>query len=931
MTRTATERNRWQEVTPKAPCPICEKSDWCRRSPDGSRVACRRESRGAVRTKRYKDGTEAFLHILTADAPKSNGKPKGKRQRRVDAHAAQPAHDPILAPEAAPTADDSDIADKRDAVYRRLLARLPLFASDEIALKQRGLSDADIQRGEYRTLPTNGRASICKALVAEMGQADYEATPGLVVTDKGPRIAAPSGLLIPVRDLAGRIVAVKVRVDGNAAGGKYLYLSSAKYGGPGPGAPAHVPAGVCGPVEVVRVTEGELKADVATALSGVPTVSFPGVQSWRAVLLILRDLQAQTVRVAFDADAADNANVARPLRDCVEELTAQGFAVEVEHWDGSAAKGIDDLLVAGGTPDLATGDAALRLVDDIAQAAGVRDDGGGGAGNEKDERKSQSTLLVELAAMAELWHTEGQGIAAATLGVSGHLEHWPVRSQSFRRWLARRFFEEYERAPGGQAVADALTVIEGQAIFNGAEHPVFVRVAGHGGRLYLDLVNASWQVVEIDGDGWRVVESQDCPVRFRRAKAMMALPTPTPGGNIADLQRFANVTPEDWPLLAGWLLAAFRPTGPYPVLALHGEQGSAKSTTARVIRSLTDPSAAPLRCEPRDERDLMIAAGNGWCVCLDNLSFVPGWLSDALCRLSTGGGFATRTLYSDDEETIFAAMRPVILTGIEELANRSDLLDRCVILQLPRIPEAQRQTEGQFWRDFHAAHAGILAAALDAVSAAVRTLPTTSIDGLPRMADFALWATAAESGLGLQAGDFLAAYRGNRATANDAALESSPVAKHILALAETGVWEGTAGELLEHIATLAPEAETRGKTWPKNPRSLSGTLKRLAPNLRAAGVEIDFGREPDRKRRRIVTIRTGTESCVRCVRTVRNTEKSGVLSDANAQLSDANAQLSDANATAASPEIQGKTAVRTQTDDSDAKKHTHSKRARVTI
>jgi hypothetical protein len=477
--------------------------------------------------------------------------------------------------------------------------------------------------------------------------------------------------------------------------------------------------------------------------------------------------------------------------------------------------------------------------------------------------KSQSTLVVELASATELWHTADQEIAYATMPVADHSEHWPIRGLSFKRWLGRQFYKQYRRAPGSQAMQDALTVLEGQAIFDGAEHQVFVRVAAVGDKLYLDLANETWQVVEIDGDGWRVLDSNKLPVRFRRSKAMLPLPIPVRGGHVSELKRFVNVDEGSWPLMLGWLVACYRSTGPYPILALHGEQGSAKSTTARTLRSLIDPNAAPLRSEPREPRDLMIAANNGWLVALDNLSFIPGWLSDALCRLATGGGFATRALFENDEETIFDSMRPSILTGIEELANRSDLLDRSLILQLPRIPEAKRKTEAEHWRAFREAHGRILGAILDAVSVALRELPKTRINELPRMADFALWATAAESGLGLQSGEFMAAYRGNRESANETALESSPLAKYVLRIVEDGNWRGQSSELLARIETLAGDSEIRMKSWPKDAKSLSGILRRLAPNLRAFGIEIEFGYQGrGNQKRRSIELRKSTGESV---------------------------------------------------------------------
>ncbi len=189
-------------------------------------------------------------------------------------------------------------------------------------------------------------------------------------------------------------------------------------------------------------------------------------------------------------------------------------------------------------------------------------------------------------------------------------------------------------------------------------------------------------------------------------------------GRVDELRRFINVPDGDWPLIVAWQAAAMRPRGPYPVLCLHGEQGSAKSTTARVVRELIDPNAAPLRCEPKEPRNLMIAANNGLVVALDNISHLPPWLSDALCRLATGGGFSTRTLYENDEETIFDAQRPVILTGIEEIVTRSDLLDRSLLINLQPIDESRRRPEANFWRDFDDAKPRAFGAMLEVISTA---------------------------------------------------------------------------------------------------------------------------------------------------------------------------------------------------------------------
>lgn len=475
--------------------------------------------------------------------------------------------------------------------------------------------------------------------------------------------------------------------------------------------------------------------------------------------------------------------------------------------------------------------------------------------DDDEKTPSQATLLVGLVKPeAELWHTP-DGDAFATITVGNHRENWPVKSKAFRQWAQRLFYRATGKACNSQALQDALGVVEGMAIFDGAEHQTYVRVAQHEGSVYIDLANEHWQAIEIGRDGARSVSA--VPVKFRRAKAMLPLPMPAKGGKVSDLREFINVADSDWPLVTGWLVSAMYPRGPFPVLCFSAEQGSGKSTASRVLRSLVDPNTAGLRCEPRDPRDLMIAANNGWVVAFDNLSHVPIWLSDALCRLSTGGGFSTRKLWENDEEQIFDATRPSILNGIEEIAVRSDLIDRSIIVSLPSIPENRRRPEAEFWATFEAARPAIFGALLMAVSAAIRNLPTTKLECLPRMADFALLAAAAEPKLGLQPGEFLAAYQGNREDANGLAIEACPVSRHLLDFATTEPWEGTAAELLaelDHLAGFDDRGRFRPKGWPSGPRPLAGILKRLAPNLRRAGIDLEFFRSAGGSRSRLIRI-----------------------------------------------------------------------------
>jgi hypothetical protein len=485
-------------------------------------------------------------------------------------------------------------------------------------------------------------------------------------------------------------------------------------------------------------------------------------------------------------------------------------------------------------------------------AAALEKEAATGTGN----RVSQADKLVLLTLGMEFFHSPGADPAAYASFVSGgHRETWPVNSAGFKEFLAKLYYSEHEKAPSAAACADAVAVLSGRSKFAGPAYPVAVRVAEHERAIYLDLCDPDWRAVEVTAAGWQIVT--DPPVRFIRRRGMLPLPLPERGSSVDGLRPLVNLPDDDaWRLFVAWLVAALRPGRPFPVLAVNGEQGSAKSTLCRMARALIDPNAAPLRRPPRDDRDLMIAANNGWIVAYDNLSGIAPALSDALCALATGGGFGTRELYTDDEEKLFDATRPILLNGIEDVATRADLLDRAICLTLPAIPDTARRDESALWADFERDRPRVLGALLDAAAAALRDLPSTRLTGLPRMADFALWVTAAEIALPWEPGAFLAAYTGNRGAANELALESSIIGRPILSLAGNGgAWEGTAGELLEALeAGHADEKTRKRKDWPAGPRRLSGELRRLAPNLRRAGVEVTFDRAPGGQRRRLIRL-----------------------------------------------------------------------------
>jgi hypothetical protein len=521
-------------------------------------------------------------------------------------------------------------------------------------------------------------------------------------------------------------------------------------------------------------------------------------------------------------------------------------------------------------------------------------------GTEGKKGPSQSTLLVQIARQGvQLFHDDqGQGYVLILLkgkDVADRSEFYKIRSTSFRRWLRRQYLLNKGTVPGAQAVNDAIETIEGFAEFSGELIEPRLRIGSFHGTIWIDLGRDEWEPVIVNDAEWAVISGAIADaVHFVRPKGMLPLPVPEPGGSIEELRTFLNLSSEkDFILIVAWLLGALRPTGPYAVLVLLGEQGSAKSTTARLLKSLIDPTSAVFRSYPREERDLVISASNSWVLNFDNLGGLPSWMSDALCRISTGGGFCTRQLFTDREEIIFNDTRPIILNGITDIVHRHDLIDRCIFVTLPPIPDQRRKLEKELNESFIKAQPRILGALLDSVSMAIRNRSNVKLDSRPRMADFAEWIVAAEPALPWKPGAFLDAYNENRASIHHSALEADLFANALLEWFKgQDEWQGKASDLLVKIEEEAGDSDQkkieslrRKKGWPTDPTRVSVKLRRLSSFLRRVGVEVTFNERSGRGR--TISIKRIFESSVTSVTSVISQEEQDVRNDAKHGTDDA--------------------------------------------
>jgi putative DNA primase/helicase len=592
----------------------------------------------------------------------------------------------------------------------------------------------------------------------------------------------------------------------------------------------------------VVVCEGEKAADAAMQLlPDFVAVSSPnGSKSARKA--DWSEFKGRLVFVWPDADAAGLA-----YAQSVAQLAAAAGAASVAimtpppqvkvGWDAA------DAVADGWTPDRAqnlinAGGAAVRDVAKPQNASAKRrqeplPDADAG----KRRRPAQRDTLIGVADSVELWH-DASRTGYASFEVKGHRENWPIRSRDFRMWLSGTFYKETGTAIGSQALEDGLRILEARAVHDGPLFDCFLRVGAAGGAIYLDLCDAHWRAVEITAQGWRIISEP--PVKVLRSPSMRPLPEPEVGSLIEkELRSFLNVkTDEDFVLAVAYLVGALRPNGPYPILVLNGEAGTGKSLFTRMLKAIVDPTAAPIRTLPRDDRDLVVSATHSWCLAFDNVSSIPPWAADALCRLATDSGFATRTLTTDKDETTFEATRPVILNGIPHLTDRADLADRAMTIHLSAISDNDRRPEEGLWHEFNAARPRILGALLDAVSRALANVANVKLDRAPRLADFAQWVTAAEPGLGWEDGSFLKAYWANRRDEMETTFEADAVAVAIWELVtkhRPEGFEGTATQLLAELNLIVPEGVKKARFWPADAARLGDRVSRAMPVLKAKG------------------------------------------------------------------------------------------------
>jgi energy-coupling factor transporter ATP-binding protein EcfA2 len=478
----------------------------------------------------------------------------------------------------------------------------------------------------------------------------------------------------------------------------------------------------------------------------------------------------------------------------------------------------------------------VRQVEPETQAQPIPDGGGidGGSGR----RNAADRLIDYVLSDPEflMFFNDQHGLPHALVGG----QPIPLGSRCYD-WLARLMWEHEMTSVGGEALARAAQTLRSLAKYSSEVRELHTRSAWHDDILFVEL--DAMKVLRVDANGWRLDAKP--PVLFRRFPNLKPLPTPQGGGNLDSLLEILPLrSGRDERLLLTYATCGLLPHIARPILLTTGAMGSGKSTLHRIIKRLIDPTTPEtIRLDPRDA---LQKASHCAVVLCDNLSHLSYWQVDSLCRWVTGEGDSKRVLYTDDDDFIVELKRLVLLNGVNPPADRSDFLDRCLCLELERIPDNKRKTEREIWATFDREHAKWLGCIFDLLSAAMRIKDGLRLPSLPRLADWGEWAAAVYEAAGWGAAAFIEDWSRNVTAQQSSVLEGSTLAQVLLGfMSDRTEWAGTASELLNALTDAADAAKvniSRDKSFPKAAHVLTRRLRELQPMLTAQGCEVSISR-----------------------------------------------------------------------------------------
>ena len=461
----------------------------------------------------------------------------------------------------------------------------------------------------------------------------------------------------------------------------------------------------------------------------------------------------------------------------------------------------------------------------------------------KEPRVTQAEILLKLVNNigADFFHSDMNDLYAM-IPVAQHTEIWALEGNDFSTWLHGLYYRDTGRPVNNEAVGQAVAVLSARARFDKPE-PVTLstrvaesKTATGDTAIWYDLSNSAWQAIEITETGWKLHDNP--PVRFNRYRHQAAQIMPIQGGDIRKILDYINIK-NNHTLFLCWLITCFIPGFPHVMPIFYGEKGAAKSTTCSLLKMLIDPSALDTMTLQNDPRALAVNLQQHWFLPFDNVSYINEESSDTLCRAITGSGIQQRKLFTNADDTIFMFKRCLAINGINNVATRSDLLDRSLLVELERISETDRRELADIQAAFERDRPSMLGGILDTLVQAMKIFPSVRLASLPRMADFARWGYAIGEALGGFGQTFLYEYAANRESQNTEAINADSVATLVVEFMRgRDEWDGSVSDFYGSLTAIAADhnISTKNKAFPADPARLSRRLNSIKSNLEAVGI-----------------------------------------------------------------------------------------------
>jgi hypothetical protein len=583
--------------------------------------------------------------------------------------------------------------------------------------------------------------------------------------------------------------------------------------------------------EPVFICEGEKDVDNVRKLGLTATCNPCGAGKWKKEYCDY--LKGRDLVLIPDNDESGKAHMQQVAEMC--SGVANSIRI-IDLPDLIEKQDISDWLEKGHTKE-----ELFELVEESPELE-PSDEDGESEDTERSKYINQATDLIQ--------HIKAQGImlfhderkkAYAQVKTDEGQETMPIHSGSFLTWLYCESWDFFARAVNNETINAVRNHLESEAIYKGPQHDLSVRYARQNGSIFIDL--DGYKAVRVDENGWQLIDNP--PPLFRWFPHMKPIQRPAGDGDPWELLKFLNISDEDEKILVlCFILVSMIKGVPIPVLILNGYKGTAKTTALKIIRTIIDPSCVPVRGTVPDQGEFSLMAWQNRVIFFDNLNSIPAWFSDALCRAITGEGYSKRSLYTDEDTTFFQYDGIFGIASINQIADKPDLLDRALIVNMKPIPRENRLLESKLLNKFENELPSIYSGFYTKLTLTLKIAKDLQVENYPRMADFAFFGTAAAIALGKTREDFQRAYDQNIYKQNEAAIDASYVAQAVISFTEkqNGAWVGTASELLDNLNEMRDKIlkNQKASNWPQDPGWLSRRLRDVIPNLLELGITVEF-------------------------------------------------------------------------------------------